>query len=255
MVRHLRPGRAPQAPPTKEAHHVTVDRTRNRTVRRVVVVGDSVTTGTASDSPGFPHELGLLLSQRLGHPVDVINLGLDGHTARALRWQLRLHWRARRSVASADVVVVTVGANDLVPVALWRRINGRSGSYVAPARRAAHGVAAVVRLVRQVARATRVPVLVTTYWNVFGDGRAVTDPVQRAWNDRVTLAFNSELKVLAGAAGAVVVDLYEPFKAGGSSDPSDLLAADGEHPSPAGHRLIAKSVAGTVLDLPVVRLP
>ena len=59
-----------------------------------------------------------------------------------------------------------------------------------------------------------------------------------------------DLQVLASADAdhATYVDLYAPFKgADGSADPTDVLAADGDHPNAAGHEIIAQALlrAGT----------
>jgi lysophospholipase L1-like esterase len=96
-------------------------------------------------------------------------------------------------------------------------------------------------------------VVATGYWNVFLDGvvgrRRGTDYVQAS--DTFTRAVNGVIADAAGRAGARYMDLYQPFKGDGSTDPTPLLAEDGDHPNRAGHRVIADAVLAA-LGLPAV---
>jgi lysophospholipase L1-like esterase len=79
-------------------------------------------------------------------------------------------------------------------------------------------------------------VLVTDYWNVFTDGdvaRSTGGQAQVDWSADVTAAANQQICAAARSAGDVCVDLVPVFKPGGS-DPTPLLAADGDHPNAAG---------------------
>jgi lysophospholipase L1-like esterase len=91
----------------------------------------------------------------------------------------------------------------------------------------------------------RARVLVTTYWNVFTDGdvaRRAERPGYLAWSDALTRQANAAIAQVAATHGATLVDLYAPFKGDGSTDPTDLLAADGDHPDAAGTALISRTV-------------
>ena len=86
--------------------------------------------------------------------------------------------------------------------------------------------------------------LVTGYWNVFTDGRRA-EPLgesHRVRSDEFTRQVNDALRAVASEQGAGFVDLYAPFKGTGDRDPSDLLAADGNHPNEAGHAVIAEQI-------------
>jgi len=94
--------------------------------------------------------------------------------------------------------------------------------------------------------------LVTDYWNVFADGdvaRKTNGTAYLRWSDELTRALNNRICMAAQHAGATCVDLYAPFKADGSRNPTAFLAGDGDHPNAAGHQLIAS----TVLALTVPR--
>ncbi len=55
---------------------------------------------------------------------------------------------------------------------------------------------------------------------------------------------NDGLRAAAAAGGATYVDLDATFTtaAGAGNDRTSLLAADGDHPNAAGHRLIADAL-------------
>jgi lysophospholipase L1-like esterase len=59
----------------------------------------------------------------------------------------------------------------------------------------------------------------------------------------LTEAENAQIAAAAGRAGAGYVDIFTPFKGdSGTKNDTSLLAADGDHPDAAGHRLIAASL-------------
>ena len=65
----------------------------------------------------------------------------------------------------------------------------------------------------------------------------------RAATDRLTRAANALIATAARKDGAGYVDLYAAFKGEHAErDPTRLLAADGDHPNAAGHRVIAAAL-------------
>ena len=212
-------------------------------------LGDSVTAGTACGCTDFVTQYAAMLGARSGHAVRPVNLGVGGLTTSSLAAQLATPSVAA-SLSSADVVVVTIGANDLSPLITRWEQGGCSTSCVdAASRDAGAGLAAVLAKVRGATPAhTRIQV--TTYWNVFEDGDVADNdfgPGFATWSDAVTRSANTAIRTAAEADGDQVVDLYEPFEGRGERNPTALLAADGDHPNAAGHRLIAQ----TLLDAAV----
>ncbi len=222
-----------------------VARPSTASVRHVLGLGDSVTAGSACGCVDFVRLLAHELSARTGHAVSATNRGRGGQTSAQLLALVRGDDDTRADVRGADTVLVTIGANDLLP-ALQGWDDGRCDE--ACARRDVGAVTArVADVVREVlairaGRPTRV--LVTDYWNVFEDGdvaRADRGEAYLGWSDRLTRAFDAALCPKVVAAGATCLDLYAPFKAAdGSADPTALLAGDGDHPNAAGHALIAR---------------
>ncbi|WP_344131509.1 SGNH/GDSL hydrolase family protein [Pedococcus bigeumensis] len=211
----------------------------------VVGVGDSVAAGTSCDCAPFVERFAELVGTRDGRPTAAANLGLPGLTTGSLAAQLGQPGPSR-SVARADLVVVTIGANDLVPLEdQWERA-GCDPACMAPAVAAmGRGLAADLARIRALGGSGQ-RVEVTTYWNVFEDGD-VADRQRGAgfadWSDRVTVAANRVICATTRTYGGTCVDLYAPFlSADGSRNPTSLLASDGDHPNAAGHALIARAL-------------
>lgn len=211
----------------------------------VVGLGDSVTSGAACNCTPFVQTYAAALARRDGSPVRAVNLGHGGDTTVELLALLKGDAAARRALAQASVVVVTIGANDLVPLLARWTAGGCDDACVQPAVvTMGNGLAAALREIRSQAPHARL--LVTDYWNVFEDGDvavAKRGPGFAPWSDEVTGSANMTICAQAAAVGASCVDLYEPFEGeDGMRNPSALLADDGDHPNAAGHALIAATL-------------
>lgn len=211
----------------------------------VVGVGDSVTAGSNCDCAPFMERFADLLSARDGRAATATNLGTPGLTTGSLATQLAQPGPAR-SVASADTVVVTIGANDLVPLEDRWEGAGCGTACVAPAVASmARGLAGDLARIKALGSAGQ-RVEVTTYWNVFEDGD-VADRQRGAgfadWSDGVTVAADRAICATTRTFGNTCVDLYAPFlSADGNRNPTPLLSSDGDHPDAAGHDLIARTL-------------
>jgi lysophospholipase L1-like esterase len=221
-------------------------------VVRVVGLGDSVTAGTACDCSDFVELYAAGLARRWHRDVRATNLGRGGLTSTALLARLDGDPATRSAVTAADVVLVTIGANDLTPALhAWDQGPARDEAACGGAcddqdldRVAAH-LRAALRQVRRLRGDRPALVLVTTYWNVFEDGdvaQADRGADYLRWSDDLTRHLDVTIERAARAENAVPVDLYAPFKADGRRDPTSLLAGDGDHPNAAGHRVIASAL-------------
>jgi lysophospholipase L1-like esterase len=163
----------------------------------------------------------------------------------------------RQAVAAADVVVLTVGANDVESAADPASCSLAGPDADAAARACYQDELAALtpnldRITAQVAALPTSPgarVLVTGYWNVFLDGSAARtrgDTYVRV-ADAVTKVVNQRIAAAAAAHGAEYVDLFAPFRGkDGSWDATPLLAGDGDHPNADGHRAIEKALASAL---------
>jgi len=222
---------------------------------RVAALGDSVTAGTRCDCAAFPELYAKLLGDRYGAGTRVDNRGVPGATSSDLVNDLSTDAVAS-SVQAADVVLITIGANDFGDKAdaVLAQLCGDADD-LACARSGlttlGHNLDAIVERTRGLRRGQPTAILVTGYWNVYEDGDVADHDYAkegRVESDRLTLVVNEVLRQRAREDGATYVDLTTPFRGpDGTWNPSDLLASDGDHPNAAGHRLIAKTLlsAGT----------
>lgn len=215
---------------------------------RVVGLGDSVTAGYACGCTTFVTLYSQALAKRWHVATQGTNLGQSGLTSTRLLTQLESNQAQQTQVQAADVLLITVGANDLLPaLTQWDGAPGKDPSACGGTCRS-DDLDAVGNTIRQII--TRIHllrqgrptlVLVTTYWNVFEDGdTAATDrgSAFMQWSNGLTRRLNQRIIQAAQRSHATPVDLYTPFKHDGQ-DPTTLLADDGDHPNAAGHQLIA----------------
>lgn len=254
----VRPARVAAALSAVRARAAGPDRppasTTTRRVHQVVALGDSVPAGTACGCDDYVTLLARSLSTATGPAVASTNLAVPGATSGDVLSQLA-GTDTRAVVAGADVVVVTVGANDVEaaddPTTCPSTDGQRSGGIVAACYDrelrglSAHLAGLLDRIHRlRGSRGTRV--LVTGYWNVFLDGAVGRSkgPVYVELADAVTRAVNRRIAAAAQAHGSTYVDLFTPFRGtDGTNDCTGLLAADGDHPDADGHALIARTLA------------
>ena len=225
----------PTPTPTRAGHaHATV-----------VGIGDSVTAGSHCDCTDFVHLYARWLPPFEGGPATATNLGVGGSTSADLRSDLEHPSATTQAVSGADIVLVTIGANELAPLQrTWARAGCESDCWQDSVEGVRSNISAIVDDIHRLRHGKPTTILVTNYWNVFIDGQVARRRKGLSylrWSDRLTRAVNGAICRGARSAGARCVDLYAPFKGGdGNQDPTNLLAADGDHPNAAGHRLIAR---------------
>lgn len=213
----------------------------------VVGLGDSVTSGAHCGCAGFISDYAQQLSRKRHIPVYGINLGKNGATSGDLLASLQSGKSAVRPLSRANVVVITIGANDFVADSSAIH-NGQCDNLACTkgtmATMAAN-VDAIIERVKQL-HPGKSAIKVTGYWNVFEDGAAARSdytPDFRKDSDDLTRRVNATLSRVAAARHVQYVDLYTPFKGRtGSIDDTHLLASDGDHPDAAGHEIIARAL-------------
>jgi lysophospholipase L1-like esterase len=222
----------------------------------VTALGDSVTAGTRCDCEPFPELYADARRRNDRVPVEITNDGVAGQTSADVLAELQDDRAVQADVAGANVVVLTIGANDFGPD-YGPVTAGRCGEDDALACARPALAALADRLPRILARIDRLrnhqptAVLVTGYWNVFEDGdvaAASMTPSGLTISDRLTRASNAVTATATTKAHDTYVDLYAPFKGeSAEKNPTSLLADDGDHPNAAGHRLIARTLVAAGL--------
>jgi lysophospholipase L1-like esterase len=225
----------------------------------VVGLGDSVPAGTDCGCTPFVEQYASITAQRLGRPVQVRNFGTPSLTSPGLLDQLQDGTPTASGVAGADIVLVTIGANDAAE-ALDQWAQGICGQacFDADVATIQGQVTQVVSRILALRDGRPTEVLVTTYWNVVQDGTVAKQTYPEHYmevSDALTREVDTALcnasraagdarQPQGGGDGVICVDLYAPFKGNGDVDPTPLLATDGDHPDAAGHQLIANTLAG-----------
>ncbi|WP_169789704.1 SGNH/GDSL hydrolase family protein [Actinoplanes subtropicus] len=213
---------------------------------RVVGLGDSVPAASACDCTSYVSLAGRAEAARLGTTAEVSNLAEGGLTTAGLLDQLN-QASVGRKIAAADLVIITIGANDFDTGSV------ADGSCSAPdlscfqstLRQQAPQLDEVLKKVNTLLDGRTATVEITGYWNVFldGDVAAARGDGYVANSVALTKAENAQIAAAAKDRAATYVDIFTPFKgSSGTRNDTSLLAADGDHPSAAGHRKIAKAL-------------
>jgi len=211
-----------------------------------LALGDSVATGAGCDCRPYPDRYASLVTARTGVPTTVVNRADNGLTSADLRDRVEHDPTLAGELGRSDIVTVTIGANDLGDALSRWRDDGCLSCFDVPARQVGRDVDAVLDRIATLRAGHPTEVLVTTYWNIFQDGRAADDaddPDFATMSRHATGQVNEELCVAARAHGAACIDLDAAFQRAGVDDPTPFLAADADHPSASGHDVIAAALA------------
>lgn len=225
--------------------------TEIRSRSTLVGLGDSVPAGSACGCVPFVPRLAQQLAVDTSQPVTAINDAAGGEDSGELLAALTKPTRMARDVSTANIVTITIGAND---VSYSSHASGSCGGsdgtacYRPEVRTMTANVSAILNRVRALRGGRPTIVLVTGYWNVWQDGEVASGMGAEfvEVSHTVTSMVNQGLQQAATSHGALYVDLAKAFTATGPDD-TGLLAADGDHPNAAGHQLIADVLARAVL--------
>lgn len=209
---------------------------------QLVVLGDSVAAGSMCACSGFA---GALAADAAG---SLVNAALPGLTSQGLLTQLRSPSLVA-ALQTATVVTVTIGANDFDETAAGRSACATLSCYADPLQSLRTNLAALASRLTTLTRPATTIVLMG-YWNVFLDGEVGDSKgaTYVATSDSLTRSVNTAIGEVANAHRDLYADLYGPFKSAASSDDTQLLAADGDHPNAAGQQIIATAIERTIGD-------
>ena len=183
----------------------------------VLFFGDSLTAGYGLSDPSlaYPALVGAQIEAALGEPVRVVNAGISGETSAGGRG--RIAWALRQT--RPDVFVLALGGND-----------GLRGTDPEATKENLSAILATVR-------------------DAVPDARLVVAGMEALPNYGAdyTERFRAVFPAVAEAHGAALI----PFLLDGVAGVARLNQSDGIHPTPAGQRIVAETVAEVVV--PVAR--
>ena len=138
----------------------------------VTALGDSVVSGTNCACAPFVQRYAELAAQSTGVTVKVTNLGVPGLTSTGLTARLAGEPETRGSVAGSDIVLVTIGANDLAPALTeWQRDACNLSCFTQVLPTIGDNIGAAVQQIYRLRSGRATEILFTDYWNVFLDGQ------------------------------------------------------------------------------------
>lgn len=217
----------------------------------IVGLGDSIPAG--ANCPGcttYVDQVGHRFAAARNTGAISYNYAVSGYTTGDVLAQLR-DAELRRRLGRADLVILTIGANDLEtgpltdPACADARVLTCSERDLATLHDELSRIEETVTgLLKPGSR-----LVVTGYWNVVTDG-AVGRAEGPAWvrgSDTVTLRANQIIAEVTRDRGGTYVDVRPAFRgADGSRDVTGLLADDGDHLNAAGHALMADVVTAAL---------
>lgn len=217
----------------------------------IVGLGDSVPAGAnCSGCTTYVDEVGHRFAAAGGDGAVIYNHAVSGYTTGDLLRQLD-DGGLKRHLARADLVILTIGANDLDtgfltdPACAGEALLGCYAAELATVRGDLDRIeATVLAALKPGAR-----LVVTGYWNVFTDG-AVGRAEGAAWvsgSDALTVRANALIEEVTRGRAGTYVEVRPAFRgADGSQDITDLLADDGDHLNAAGHVRMADVITAAL---------
>jgi len=185
------------------------------------------------------------MARKAGVKAAVHNESVSGYKTADLLTQLESN-NAKALLATSDLAIVTIGANDFDLDTMVGQCAHSDASCIADdVNGVTDRVRTILERVKAAMKTPRATVVVTGYWDVGLDGKAGREngPDYVKVTDMITEAFNANVKKIAHEVGAVYVDFRTPFRgADGTRDDTALLTDDGDHPSEQGHKVLAEAV-------------
>lgn len=229
--------------------------TADTPVLTVVSIGDSIPAGNNCDGcTPFIELFGQLLARERASKVQVTNLGIGGATSADLLESLGPEGDDAAPVRDADIVTVTIGANDFAPLLDGYPDGGYDENWPSTVDPdfdvLRSNLTTILQRLTELRDGRPATVLVTGYWNVFPDGdvaRREYGPGFEVESAALTRRVDTVIEEVATAHDATYVDLLRAFKGSAETDdPTELLADDGDHPNQAGHQKISEALSAAV---------
>lgn len=225
-------------------------------------LGDSITFGLSDSQGGFTTRYQQDTQNELSLAVNQVNLGVPGQTSTDLLNTLRTDQSVRTAVSGSSIVTFNIGGNDLLPVIFQYQNSQCGGSDNLDCMRSAitllkSNFTAIVAELLSLRATTNTVVRTMDFYNPFvgtlkssdswpndgvNDFQAIKPFADDINNFLVTQAALNKIKC------ARVSTAFNGPHADEDAVSKGLIAADGIHPSPSGHALIAELLRSAAFD-------
>lgn len=200
----------------------------------VIALGDSLTRGTGDvNGQGYVGLFREAYRERTNQPIQLHNLAINGLTSEKLLAQLTQK-HVQQRIASADLILMTIGGNDLFRVSegLYELDEQRIEETLAELE---HNFTAILDKLR--AYNAHALIVYTALYNPFGNTEAapLTTPPLLKWNSTAE-------RIAAQYDKVIVVPTYDLF----AEKEAAYLYSDHFHPNSAGYARIAERVLQAV---------
>jgi lysophospholipase L1-like esterase len=210
------------------------EKTDNKKGLTIVAIGDSLTRGTGDETgKGYVGVLVDELKEKTKQPVQLTNLGINGQRSDQLREQVQ-QTEVGRQIQKADVVLVTIGGNDLFRSGQGI-INFNKEDLTGIQTKYLDNLKFIFERIRK--NNQHANVFFIGLYNPFielGEGKEMSKVV-RQWNYQ-------SAEVSAAYPKIVFVPTFDLFEL----KVNDYLYSDKFHPNTKGYRLIAERVASLI---------
>ncbi|MEO6822040.1 MAG: SGNH/GDSL hydrolase family protein [Candidatus Nanopelagicales bacterium] len=218
----------------------------------LLALGDSVPAGNACGCETYVSLIAAQMASRTGISITARNDAVSGLDSAGLLASLGIGSPTAADVARANVVIITIGANDFSVPPDGARCGAATSCYSSGLAALAANVSATITRIRAIRPGPPATVVLTGYWNVWQDGTVAAQMGARfvQLSRAITSATNDVLRQVARSHGVRYVDLVQPFLGPrGDADDTNLLAPDGDHPDATGHQVIAAAILQAVPSL------